>query len=54
MAQSNLNNMNNVTSAVKSGEISQSLPIPEYKMGWKNLHFLWKQYLSHNNLPNIT
>jgi len=34
MAQSNLNNMNNVTSAVKSGEISQSLPIPEYKMGW--------------------
>jgi len=23
------------------------------KMEWKNLHFVWKQFLSDNNLPNI-
>lgn len=34
MDKPHLSNMNTVTSAVKSGEISQSLPIPEYKMGW--------------------
>ena len=27
--------------------------IPGYKMGWKNLHFVWKQFLSNLNLPNI-
>jgi len=26
---------------------------PEYKMEWKNLHFVWKQFLSSCNLPNI-
>ena len=25
----------------------------EYKMEWKNLHFLWKQFLSNYNLPNV-
>jgi hypothetical protein len=25
----------------------------EYKMEWKNLHFLWKQFLSTCNLPNV-
>jgi len=24
-----------------------------YKMEWKNLHFVWKQFLFDNNLPNI-
>lgn len=23
------------------------------KIEWKNIHFLWKQFLSHNSLPNI-
>jgi hypothetical protein len=27
--------------------------IPGYKLGWKNLHFVWKQFLSNLNLPNI-
>lgn len=25
----------------------------EYKMEWKNLHFVWKQFLSSCNLPNV-
>jgi hypothetical protein len=25
----------------------------EFKIEWKNLHFVWKQFLSSNNLPNI-
>lgn len=25
----------------------------EVKIEWKNLHFLWKQFLSSNNLPNV-
>lgn len=29
------------------------ITIPEYKMGWKNLHFLWKQFLFNSNLPTI-
>jgi hypothetical protein len=27
--------------------------IPDYKMEWKNLHFVWKQFLSNCNLPNV-
>lgn len=27
--------------------------IPGYKLGWKNLHFVWKQFLSNSHLPNI-
>ena len=26
---------------------------PEYKMEWKSLHFVWKQFLSAYNLPNV-
>ena len=26
---------------------------PDYKMAWKNLHFIWKQFLSNYNLPNV-
>ena len=26
---------------------------PEYKMEWKNLHFVWKQFLYNCNLPNV-
>lgn len=25
----------------------------EYKAEWKNIHFVWKQFLSNNNLPNV-
>jgi len=25
----------------------------EFKMDWKNLHFIWKQFLSSSHLPNI-
>lgn len=25
----------------------------EYKMEWKNIHFVWKQFLSNSGLPNI-
>ena len=25
----------------------------EFKIEWKNLHFVWKQFLSNNNLPNV-
>jgi hypothetical protein len=27
--------------------------VPEYKMAWKNLHFVWKQFLSNSNLTNV-
>jgi hypothetical protein len=27
--------------------------VNNYKMEWKNLHFVWKQFLFDNNLPNI-
>jgi hypothetical protein len=26
---------------------------PEYNVEWKNLHFIWKQFLSSHNLPNV-
>lgn len=25
----------------------------DFKVEWKNLHFIWKQFLSSNNLPNV-
>jgi hypothetical protein len=25
----------------------------EYNIEWKNLHFIWKQFLSNHNLPNV-
>ena len=25
----------------------------EYSIEWKNLHFIWKQFLSNHNLPNV-
>lgn len=25
----------------------------DFKIEWKNLHFIWKQFLSNNNLPNV-
>jgi hypothetical protein len=25
----------------------------DFRVEWKNLHFVWKQFLSNNNLPNI-
>ena len=25
----------------------------DYKVEWKNIHFIWKQFLSNNNLPNV-
>ena len=25
----------------------------EYRIEWKNIHFMWKQFLSNNNLPNV-
>ena len=25
----------------------------DFKIEWKNLHFIWKQFLSSNNLPNV-
>lgn len=25
----------------------------DFKVEWKNLHFVWKQFLSSNNLPNV-
>lgn len=25
----------------------------DFKVEWKNLHFIWKQFLSGNNLPNV-
>lgn len=25
----------------------------EYKIEWKNLHFVWKQFLNNNGLPNV-
>jgi hypothetical protein len=25
----------------------------DFKVEWKNLHFVWKQFLSTNNLPNV-
>lgn len=25
----------------------------DFKIEWRNLHFIWKQFLSNNNLPNV-
>jgi hypothetical protein len=25
----------------------------DFKVEWKNIHFIWKQFLSNNNLPNV-
>jgi hypothetical protein len=25
----------------------------DFRIEWKNLHFIWKQFLSNNNLPNV-
>jgi hypothetical protein len=33
--------------------IIESSSSNDIKIEWKNLHFLWKQYLSINNLPNV-
>jgi hypothetical protein len=27
--------------------------VPECKMEWKNIHFVWKQFLSNSNFPNV-
>lgn len=27
--------------------------IPEYKLSWKNMHYIWKNYLSSINVPNM-
>jgi hypothetical protein len=27
--------------------------VPDYKIHWKNLHFVWKHFLSNINLPNV-
>jgi hypothetical protein len=27
--------------------------VPEYTIEWKNLHFVWKQFLSDSNLPSV-
>ena len=33
--------------------INQDTDTSSYKMEWKNIHFLWKQFLSVNKLPNV-
>jgi len=33
--------------------INQDMDTTSYKMEWKNIHFLWKQFLSSCNLPNV-
>ena len=25
----------------------------DFSIEWKNIHFIWKQFLAHNNLPNV-
>jgi hypothetical protein len=44
-------NSNNIVNEFCNKYIIES--IPDYKMEWKNLHFVWKQFLSSFNLPNI-
>lgn len=29
------------------------ISVSECKMEWKNIHFVWKQFLSNSNLPNV-
>ena len=33
--------------------IHQDVSTSEFKIEWKNIHFIWKQFLSTNNLPNV-
>jgi len=33
--------------------IHQDISTTEFKIEWKNIHFIWKQFLSTNNLPNV-
>jgi hypothetical protein len=44
-------NPNNIVNEFCSKYIIEATS--EYKMEWKNLHFLWKQFLSTFNLPNV-
>lgn len=33
--------------------IHKDVDTAEFKIEWKNIHFIWKQFLSVNNLPNV-
>jgi len=44
------NNQNEIVSLF-SNKFLQS--VSGTKIGWKNLHFIWKQFLSNSNLPNM-
>jgi hypothetical protein len=40
------------TLQLKELNVEQQL-IPEYKLTWKNMHYIWKNYLSSINVPNM-
>lgn len=46
-------NQNNIVDEFCEKYINQDVDVSCYKIEWKNLHFIWKQFLSSNNLPNV-
>jgi len=46
-------NQINIVSDFCNKYICQDINDSNYKIEWKNIHFIWKQFLSSNYLPNI-
>lgn len=46
-------NPNNIVSEFCEKYIHQDIDASHYSIEWKNIHFIWKQFLSANNLPNV-
>ena len=44
---------NNIVDDFCEKYINQNIDTVSYKIEWKNIHFIWKQFLSNNNLPNV-
>jgi hypothetical protein len=41
------------TNTIQLKELNVEQVIPEYKLTWKNMHYIWKNYLSSINVPNM-
>jgi hypothetical protein len=46
-------NQSNIVDDFCEKYINKDIDTSSYKIEWKNLHFIWKQFLSNNNLPNV-
>lgn len=46
-------NSNNIVSEFCEKYIIHDSNTTDFKIEWKKIHFIWKQFLSSNNLPNV-